>query len=119
MATKYNVGHRTRWQHRHNIRLSDHLIDRWDDRTPSDSQSPEAAFETGVWLPNHIAHHWFDCDRARLIAEQTPTDQYVCVMIVEDAVETVGVTLYRVDEIDESARRAYCHAVADEVVQRG
>ncbi len=50
MSTKYSVSPRTRWQHQHQNRprITDHAVDRHDERTPCWSSSPEHAWTNGI-----------------------------------------------------------------------
>lgn len=45
--TKYSVSQRTRWHRAQGVRMSDHALERWDERTPDWACAPEVAWERG------------------------------------------------------------------------
>jgi len=67
-ATKYHVDEETSWEMEHDIRLSDHAKERWEQRTPETAPELGEAFldaqSKGNKLPDLCDR--FECDRGWL-----------------------------------------------------
>lgn len=118
MSTKYTVSGRERWRLNsgHNVRLSDHALERWDDRTPEDSSSPEHAFDNAVDVSelreNLVDNAGQVPDKAYYWYEKTGTASYGIVFLVHRYPETTDIckTVYKVGFIDHGPTRAYLAA---------
>jgi len=118
-GTKYSVSRtsRWRWQHDHDRpRLSDHALQRWDDRAGAGAVAPETA-----WIHGRDAEHldtthaeFTDCkgnttDTLRVYRGKCDGERYLMVFVVNDGTVTTVVTP---DEYPGPVR-AYINAQAD------
>lgn len=112
MSTKYgSVNPRTRWTWHGYPRMTDHAVDRWGQRTPVHSVSPETAFERSVDV-SEIRENLTDRggqtpERVHYFYEPSEEGSYAAVFLVRDG---VIVTIYDRSSIKHGPTRAYLHA---------
>lgn len=128
MATKYTVSERTRWQHEHDVRLSDHAIDRYDDRTPPGAVSPETAFEASkpagcirharefkrlVSTHDNRPDRHEPPDEVRLYCGYTPRgERYTAIFIIRSSGgDTVVTSVYPLAFIRDNRVKSYLNAI--------
>jgi len=116
MSTKYSVGARGKWRHQHDVAMTDHAAyDRWDERTPAWSCSPEHAYEHAIKISDLRMQAFQDRggqtpDRVRFWAERNGPRRYGVVFIVRD--EAI-VTIYALDSLP-GRLQAFFWAIAEE-----
>ena len=122
MSATYSISNRERWRLHsdHETRLSEHSIDRWDERTPEDSVAPETAFDQSVDVST-IAHHLEDeggqiPDEARFFYDADASKPYGIVFLVNRYPDTTNIckTIYRADMVHHGPTRAYLYAHRNE-----
>jgi hypothetical protein len=96
-----------------NPRMTHHVHERWFERTPDHSVSPETAWEDGeelpAWVRKRLAEDPDEIpDRARAYAGEG----YTVVIVVHDDPYPSAVTVLRADTLqDRTARQAVLHTV--------
>lgn len=109
---KYSVPKSKRWELQNDIELSTHAMERWDERTPSASVSPEIAWERGedIRHPELLDLRRLDGCYSRGIPDRVRVyrdDSVAAVFVVN---EHVVATIYSIDGIGHGPTRAYLHA---------
>lgn len=66
-STKYSLSARERWTLDQDLYVTEHVVDRWDERTPESSRSVEWAVEHAVRDESVVEHPYF-------AAHSRPTD---------------------------------------------
>lgn len=95
-----------RWQHVHgHPRLSDHAIERYDQRTAPESVSPERAWRNGI--DAGLVTSYFDGTRPAAEVRWHPETDAVFISVGD-----VVVTTLVLRRVDDGAVRAYLHARA-------
>lgn len=120
MASKYRLSPRERWSMNHDVRMSDHAADRWDERTPAGSISPEAAFEHA----DEVEHPELLADRTGHVPDSAHVyncHDYRVAFIVDDG--TIQ-TVLSLDGVSHGPSRSYLmshgpHPEVDEVTAGG
>lgn len=122
MSTTYSISHSERWRLHsdHETRLSDHSLERWDERTPEDSVAPETAFDKSERVST-IAHHLVDeggqtPDVARFFYDTEASEPYGIVFLIMryPGATDICKTVYRVDMVEHGPTRAYLYAHRNE-----
>jgi len=116
-TTKYGTIRTPRWKWRHeqgNPHMSDHLLERWDHRTPIGACSPEHAWTHGVEV-NFMKNMFSDRngqqpDKAVYWSEQVDGVRYDIVLLVSNMTVT---TVYRVDSIRNPKTRAALYGLRE------
>jgi hypothetical protein len=91
VSTKYSVGQVQRWNLNHEVRFSEHALERWDERTPLDSCAPETAWDRGVDIehPRLVeGRNSPPIDRARVYRNET-TGTWAVFIVRDDVVVSV------------------------------
>ena len=124
MATKYNASSPTReWRYQGHPRITTHCLERWDERMPSGAASPEHAYIHSARVHGLETHPEFDGGRTptpggiRVYRGRTDDGELYTAIFIEGGrqfPEDALVTVYSMDLIEDSAVRAYLHAVADQ-----
>ncbi|ELY91432.1 hypothetical protein C484_10406 [Natrialba taiwanensis DSM 12281] len=120
MSTTYSISNRERWKLHsdHDTRLSDHvLFDRWDERTPEDSVSPEEAFDRLIdvsTIRSHVEDNGGQTPHScRFFYDLDASDPYGVLFLIHhynDGCNRICRTIYTVDMIDHGPTRAYLYA---------
>lgn len=118
-GTKYSIERNARWRWDHelgNPHMTEHLQERWDERTPAWSKSPEHAYLHGREL-EHIQGYFTDeggqtPDSLVYYAERRKAEGYGALLVIRD--DTV-VTMYRLASVENPAVRAFITAIEQEI----
>jgi hypothetical protein len=124
MSPKYRVTERDRWGMLH-PRLSDHVLERWDERTPDGARSPEFAFlyaEPVIELRGarhfHDSSKDTDADLIRVYHGQTADgERYAMVFLGHQdgsRDDVLITTVYNVEDVRSGPLRSYLWAVSHE-----
>lgn len=112
MSTKYRVSPRARWQLETGVSLTMHALQRWDERAPADSVSPERAFELSNradWVREYFRQVSGDpCDSVRC---HKIGDTVLIFLVRERAV----VTVLTIEMVRDRAVAAYLNKRAEGV----
>jgi len=119
MSSKYTTSGSESWHLQGDRpRLSDHALERYDERMPAGAVAPETAWEHGQDVPESILS-WFTSsdkyqppERVRVYGDRADGEWYVAVLIVRERPGPTVVTCYRVETIHQPWRRAYLHCFA-------
>lgn len=127
MTAKYRVTDRDRWTLRH-PRLSDHALDRWDERAPEGARSPEFGYIFSERVDELLGARHFhdtandkDADLIRVYHGQTVSDErYAMVFLGHDVAggfageDVVITTVYRARNVHSGPLRSYLWALSHE-----
>lgn len=113
-STKYGVSSRERWRLNsdHNTTLSNHALERWDERTPAGSVAPERAFDDAIDV-SELADRIGDADRVRYYYGETDAgDGYAALFMVLRRPEASDVcrTVLVPERVNHGPTRAYLAA---------
>lgn len=107
MATTTPDGSRTAWEVDQEVLVTEHALDRYDDRTPADAPAPERAWELGEDIAHPelliAAHAETPADRVRLYRRP----QWGVAFLV---VSPMVVTVWRPRDLNHGPTRAYLDA---------
>lgn len=112
MSTKYSISATARWANKRGVRFSDHALQRWDERTHSDSVSPETAFDRAR-AANEMAGYFdsiSDGDCERVYCYQTRSGETM-VMLARNG---VIVTVLELKMVKDAATRSYLNVRGQE-----
>jgi len=119
MSTKYSVSKAVSWRNEvaGRPRLSDHALNRWDERMPAGAVSPERAWSRAVQLrdPMTALVSNGDMDTAALFAETVAGEVYGAVFLLSEDSETTVRSILRVRTLQSEPQQAYLWARAAEV----
>lgn len=123
MSPKYRVTERDRWTMRH-PRLSDHALERWDERAPDDARAPEFGYLFSIGVKELLgARHFHDSSKdkdatlIRVYHGQTRSgEQYGMVFVGHEIADddVIITTVYRIQNTHSGPLRSYFWALSHE-----
>lgn len=105
-TAKYSVNRspRSQWEHDTGRRISDHALERWDERTPVDSVSPERALELSISLGAQVKYldDYIGVEEVWTFIENSSGKESVEVLFLLD--NSVVTTVYTFDFVQPHIR---------------
>lgn len=103
------ISRATRWRLAMDVSMSEHAVDRWDERTPVGSVSPETAYEQSVDVTMIREHIDETCDSVRYFFGCTPGDvaereTYGAVFLERD---DIVFSVYNITMLDHGPSKSY------------